>query len=589
MKFSKKLTGVFARIFLTSAAVGALIVGALSLSNYLMLDRIYELNVRRILANSSEMVAAALSAGADAAELSKLCSDFSEREGIRTTIIASDGRVLFDSNADSSAMPNHIGRPEVRKALSGESQIASHFSDTLGISMLYAAVPAFKEKSGAYRYCIRQSIPLHNMRIAKQAFSFEILFTSLVALAASAIFSFLLARSISLPLKSLTETAKRLESGDFSARAESCSITEIGDLSASISSMADELRHRMESLDKRNCELNEIFGNMSECVFICTSDGILLRCNKSCSELFDLSDVALNRPLAENIRNSQIIKAVERTFSEKENYRCNIEIPGSPSKIFSFAGIRLDYKSRVPRALIVLHDVSAFAANEKMRRDFVAGASHELKTPITAIRAAAETMMADERDATKRRFISIVEKEAFRMNALVDDMLLLSKLEFERDMNSQKFEKVNLLSLIGDCIDNNSAIAESSGDSISTECPRDLFVDGDYTLLQIALNNLISNAVKYGGIACSIKVKAHRNPSGKIELSVSDTGSGIPSQDLPRIFERFYRVDKGRSRNCGGTGLGLALVKHVAILHSASVSVESELGKGSVFTLTFNS
>ena len=213
----------------------------------------------------------------------------------------------------------------------------------------------------------------------------------------------------------------------------------------------------------------------------------------------------------------------------------------------------------------------------------MAGASHELKTPITAIKMAAETI-AENFDETARRFVPTIEKEADRMAVLVDEMLLLSRLEFSDAR--ENFAPFDLSAVVKNALSNNENQIELNADTVENTCPSPLKIVGDARLAEIAVGNLVSNAVRYGGRECKISISA-REDEKSVSLTVSDTGAGISEEDLPRVFERFFRVDKGRSRALGGTGLGLALVKHIAILHGGSVSAQSQLGKGSSFTITF--
>ena len=287
------------------------------------------------------------------------------------------------------------------------------------------------------------------------------------------------------------------------------------------------------------------------------------------------------------LRNSKLLSLIDKTFDSHSETSAEIEVGVQPQKTFSVVGTMLPYESRVPRAIFVMHDISYISANESLRREFVAGVSHELKTPITAIGIAAETLEETENPSDRQHFIEVIQKEVERVNVLVDDMLLLSKLDFASNM-TENFGELNLLSVVEEaCISHQNA-AEKAGDKIFVDCDDGFYVKGDFTLLQIAVSNLIGNAIKYGGKGCSIHISGAK-VGDDIALTVSDTGTGIAKEHLGRLFERFYRVDKGRSRALGGTGLGLAIVKHIAMLHGGMVSVKSELGKGSSFTITLKS
>jgi len=580
-------SGVFARIFLSSAAVGLLVVAALAVFNYSLLDRMYLMNVRRSLADSTQLITSAINDGYSVSHISKLCSEFAAKSGTRTTIINAKGDVVFDTNADSANMANHLTRSEVKSALSGTPEYLFHYSKTLGTQMLYYAVPAGKKTEQGYEFCVRQATPVQNMRTAKQVFVMEIAVASIAGAVLSALLSFFIARSISRPLGSLELAAQSYAKGNLDARAETSDIYEIAVLDSSISAMARELKKRIADLNKRNRELDEIFGHMTEAVFICSNDGKLLRANKSCREMFNLRD-GETKGIVEAFRNSKLIGLVERTFTEGRIDE-EIELGDVSQKSFIVAGMTLPEEGEAPRALFVMHDITAMAVNEKMRRDFVAGVSHELKTPITAIRIAVESLADAELPHERERMTFIIEKESRRMNSLVDDMLLLSKIEFQEGTSNDRFDEVNLLVSVEEAASMHENEADKIGDIIKLDCDPDIYIRGDSTLIQIAVSNLIGNAVKYGGRNCKITASTSRAADGSVSLSVSDTGPGISAEHINRIFERFYRVDKGRSRALGGTGLGLAIVKHIALLHSATVSVKSRLGEGSTFTITFKS
>ena len=255
-------------------------------------------------------------------------------------------------------------------------------------------------------------------------------------------------------------------------------------------------------------------------------------------------------------------------------------------KVYALVGSPLPYQAKKERALFVLRDVSDSKRAERMRREFAAGASHELKTPITAVRMSAETICDLDDISQIKHFVRIILRESERMSNLVDDMLLLSRIEFTEKNVRENFSLFPVSAAISEAVSVHESELSAKNDNIQVDCPGALEMRGDFCLIQMAVSNLISNAVKYGGDSCSIRIAARRK-FDDIEISVSDTGPGISAADLPRVFERFFRADKGRSRALGGTGLGLAIVKHIAILHGGGVAVSSTPGSGSIFTITF--
>jgi PAS/PAC sensor signal transduction histidine kinase len=583
---TKKSKSVFFRIFTTSAILGAAIIAVFAVATYGIIDRAYVSNVQRMLDDSAELVAEAIGEEIPLANISKMCARHDAKSGIRTTVIDAEGKVVLDSRADSESMPNHLNRSEVKRALDGELNFATRYSNTLKTRMVYIAVPAGRKTSEGYSYCVRQSIPMTSILSAKKIFVAEILVLSCGAILTAAFFSYLLARRISRPLRELSAAAFSYSSGNFDVPVPYSDITEICRLGATVSAMAKDLKKRISSLYKRNCELDEIFEHMADCVFICSKKGVVKKYNRACAALFGIAENAEKIGVAETFRNSGLIGAIDEIFRDGGEVSREIEI--SPERIFALVGTMLPYESATPRALFVMRDISFSKKNEALRREFVAGVSHELKTPITAIKMAAETLEYSGGDAAaSKRFVKIIAKESERMNTLVDDMLLLSKIEFTKKFDAENFETFSMRSLIDEAVSIHESEALRRGDFVEISCPPELEMRGDFTLAQIAVSNLVGNAVKYGGERVKIRISAERNGKDGVKITVSDTGAGIPPKDIPHIFERFYRVDKGRSRAMGGTGLGLAIVKHVALLHKGGVSVKSELGKGSEFSITF--
>ena len=578
----KSPKSVFVLIFASSSAVGAAIIAAFAVAMYSMMEGDYRKNVERLLSDSARMVAEALNENVSPETLAEICRRYDEYSGVRTTIVGVDGAIVADSRAEKDSMSNHLNRAEIKRALSGETNFIVRYSNTLDAKMLYIAAPAGGKASGLYRYCVRQSVAMRDLVTAERIFSAEILALSAGAVLLAAAFSFMLARKISAPLKRLSAAASECAKGNFDAPVPDSGISEIRGLGESVSAMAENLKNRIESLHKRNCELDEIFEHMADCVFICTRDGFLKKYNKACAELFGLENPGEKLKVAEAFRNSALVSAAEEVFSAAGELRRDIEI--SPNKVYALVGSMLPYSSSNPRALFVMRDVSASKMNESLRREFVAGVSHELKTPITAIKMAAETLEYSNPEESKR-FVSIIQKEADHMDTLVNDMLLLSKIEFTKKFGTENLETFPLRAAIDEAVSIHESEARRRNGSISVECPGDLKIKADFTLLQIAVSNLIGNAVKYGGDGVAVAISAKRDAAGRIVVSVSDTGPGIAPENLPRLFERFYRVDKGRSRAQGGTGLGLAIVKHVAALHGGDVFVRSAVGKGTEFSI----
>ena len=575
----KKITNsIFTRIFLTVLPVCILAIITCAAAAYKALERSVENSALKILSDSVSMLSANVEAGVSLEKLSAILEKYSGASGIRSTVIARDGAIVLDSDADNSAMTNHLDRVEVREAFAGKTYACVRYSQTLRAKFIYVSAPAGRNADSSVRYCVRQSMNLKLLDARKGVFARQIALFAFAAVLVCAGVSFVSARRMSAPLRQLASSASMYAAGNFEASLPHSNVAEIRQLSQSLFSMVRDLKKRINSLYKRNCELDEVLSQMRDCVFICSDDGEVRRYNSRCSDIFKIPDGVKNPRVNGLFRNPKVIAAVEKAFASRETVSAEFD---HYDKSYSLTGIPLPYESKHARALFVIRDVSEERRAEMLRREFVAGASHELKTPITSIKMAAETIADDVSSAP--RFLPVIAKESDRMTSLVDDMLLLSKVEFSDGGNFGKFDLSDSVKM---AISNNESQIISNNDIVKNNCPDGLEIFGDSRLAEIAVGNLVSNAVRYGGEGCRITVDG--GVSGDfVSVSVSDTGMGISPEDLPRVFERFFRADKGRSRALGGTGLGLALVKHIAILHGGSVSAESKLGVGSRFTITF--
>lgn len=579
----KTKTTIFSQIFARSFAASALIIILFAWVSYMILDKAHRRNVENLLQTSADFLAASVEV-LDTAQMENLAQGL-RGEKIRSSLIAHDGKVIFDTDADIVEMSNHANRTEVKQAFAGKKSFVARYSETLKSQMVYYCRPTVQKADGTYKYCVRMAMPLERITFAKKYFAFQIITIAIFAIFVSLTFSFFLAQRISNPIKSLTNSAKELALGNFETRIAASSELEISELGESLAEMARELKARIVSLNKRNCELDEIFEHMSEPVFICASDNTLRKYNKSAADLFNIKGNHIRSNSDAVLRHRKLIDTISKTFASQIEVKDEIEIHDSRERTFAIVGIKLPYQFKTPRALFVMHDISYISQNEKLRREFVSDVSHELKTPITSIKMASETMQTLPLEADAKRFLKIVDKETDRLTGLVNDMLLLSRIEFSESYSDENFQDFKLKGALDEAVSINENEASLKRDSITVSCPDDISFKGDFTLVRLAVSNLISNAVKYSPEACKIEISAKRLSFEKIEISVADTGSGIAQEHLSRIFERFYRVDKGRSRALGGTGLGLAIVKHVALLHSGSVCVESEIGRGSIFTM----
>lgn len=390
------------------------------------------------------------------------------------------------------------------------------------------------------------------------------------------------------PVKAINDMVDALLQGNYKVRAQEGFYTDTGKLQASVNQLAKHLQtlNRQEKMHHR--QLNSVIENMESGVMLIDGQGFVHLVNRKFLELFGREKIDVEEQLYYDVLDQERIyhtvqeaflyeQTVKDSIIHKKNLQSYyIEVIGAP--FFNSSG---DLRGVV----LVFHDITDLKRVEQMRKDFVANVSHELRTPITSIKGFAETILDDEFNDPdlERKFLSIIHKESDRLQTLIQDLLDLSKLEKEAfDLTVQPLMVTELLE---ECIDFARLEADKKSIAIETEIIPDVSIKGDYPLLRQVFLNLIYNAINYTLENGSIHVSLKANESW-IKVSIKDNGIGIPQEALDRIFERFYRVDKARSRNTGGTGLGLAIVKHIVEGHHGFVEVESELNKGSIFTVT---
>ena len=501
----------------------------------------------------------------------------------RVTLIQADGKVLGDSEVSGQALTmleNHRERPEVAAAFSGRTTDNIRFSATTHMRMLYAATPV----TGGSGMVARLSFPLSGVDRAKTHMRALLFGGALVALVAALLMSSAVAVLMSRGLRSLTAIARRMAAGDMLIRSRSESPDEIGELGRTLDHLAENLSRSLRDLRDDRDLLGRILESMREGVLVTDSEHHILLANPSLREMLLLDSDLVGRSTIEVIRNADLHAIVEKALVANEPIAGEIGLGGLKPRRLMVHAARL---SGEPRALvIVLFDVTEMRRLETIRRDFVANVSHELRTPIASIRSAAETLrMAMERDPQAvAQFIDIIERNGRRLGDLVDDLLDLSKVEAKEFRFDP--EALDLAALCEKAVAPFAERASSRHIRLAVEIPDDFAkASGDKIAFDRILTNLVDNALKYSQDGASVVIAA-REAGAKLQVLVSDTGPGIEAKHLPRLFERFYRVDSGRSRDMGGTGLGLSIVKHLVEAMGGEVSVESAPGKGSTFAFT---
>jgi len=521
------------------------------------------------------------------AALQETCREQGRKTGLRLTLVLPSGKVLCDSAEDPAGMENHADRPEVRDALSGRTGRAQRFSFTLGQPALYVAVPMLRD--GAVAGVVRLSVPLSSVDEALRTIRVHLLGAAIVIILLGAAASYLISRRIVQPIEELREGADRFAHGDFAGRLPVPRVVEIAALATSMNEMARQLAGRIATIQEQRNTLESMLEGMAEGVVAVDVEKRVLLLNSAAAEMLGVDPAGVQgRSIQELSRNMQFQAFVARSLGASEPVGEEIAAGEKGALLIRARGASLhDGAGGKIGALIVLNDITQLHRLERVRRDFVANVSHELKTPVTSIAGFVETLLDGALDdrATTERFLEIIRRQAERLNAIVTDLLSLARLEQETGSGRPALEDAHLCSLLSEAIEATRDRAAKKEIRIEQECPEDRSFPAQSLLLSQAVVNLIDNAVTYSEPGSRVLVRGTVSAE-VLSIQVADQGIGIPREHLPRLFERFYRVDKSRSRRLGGTGLGLAIVKHVAQVHGGTVSVESEPGKGSTFTIT---
>jgi two-component system phosphate regulon sensor histidine kinase PhoR len=519
------------------------------------------------------------------AELENYCVNFSGLSKSRITIIAPDGKVLADSLEDPAKMENHSGRVEIAEAMEGRTGRSVRYSPTLHQNMMYVAMPlpaAEGEKTTVLR--IAASVKLIDMTL-REVYK-NIIIAGIIIAIFAILLSIVVSRHISNPILELEKGAANFAKGDFSRKLAVADIDEIGELAGSMNYMADELNRRMrEILEQRNRQ-NAILSSMMEGVIAVDAEGRLIGMNRSAAALLKAPDACEGRFFQEVVRNAALQNFIDAVLSEKQTVEKELSFFDSEQHHLYVRGTVLnDPEGGCIGALLVMNDITRLKKLENLRSEFVANVSHEIKTPLTAIKASVETLL--DTDAGKEetaQLLKIIGRHTERLTSIVDDILSLSKLENEKQRDAGEFSETLLENVIEAALADCREKAEQKQISFVVNCNKSIVGVMNSSLIEQALVNLIDNAIKYSEPGSSVEIGSSRE-NGKIMLSVQDHGCGISEKHLSRVFERFYRVDKARSRKLGGTGLGLSIVKHIANVHGGKVEVESAVGKGSKFTI----
>jgi two-component system phosphate regulon sensor histidine kinase PhoR len=535
--------------------------------------------------------------GFDSARTRSIVKDLSKSLNARITLIRNDGKVVADSNANPTTMENHANRPEIKEAILGRTGISERFSKTLGYNMLYVAIPFKVQQSsaGVIRVAVPQSDVDHALKNINYMM-FAIIVASMLLIIVTSNF---ISRSITVPLTRMKTMAERMSNDDLEQELPINSHDEIADLSKSLNSLAAQLKNRIEELRSEQAKAELILNNMTEGVILLDSDYKIILANPAAENIFEINEPAITGiKIREAIPVHDFTPLLNEAVLSNKEVADEFEFSAASSKNIRVLILPIADKSGEEtgeeRALIVVRDTTRAKQIERVRKDFVANVSHELKTPLTGLKLLSETLkrsVDDEDKKATKNFVEKLDKELTRIISMVRELIDLSKLESNPDVQSKEW--VNLGELVYEIGNSFNELAQSKNLNLvldiqpasrPTEIP---LVYGYRNQLQTLARNLIDNAIRYTTSDGRIDVKV-KHDTRTVDLVVSDTGIGLAAREIPRIFERFYRVDKARSRETGGTGLGLSIVKHISENHDATLSVNSKLGVGSTFSVRFN-
>lgn len=512
-----------------------------------------------------------------------------ELTGARVTFIRKDGKVLGDSDSDPNSMDNHLDRSEVKQAKAEGTGRAIRYSDTIRQNMLYVAMAANPESADSD--LIRLSYSLASVEGSVNKLWTVLIAGLLLLFLLAAAVSYRVALGLTRPLEQITRAARRIKAMDYEVRVDIRSRDEIGDLGAAVNSMAEGLQVQMNRIQQNETQLYSVLDNMASGVVMISPEGRMVLLNRRAEEVLGFEHREMvGRHFSEAKQQYELSQLIQQALGKQE--------PLHEEITFYFPEERLLELNLVPvyqsdgsygGVLLVLQDVSAIRRLERMRSEFVANVSHELKTPVTAIKGFAETLLggAVHDPVMSQQFMQIIYDESERLNRLIGDILELSKVESRRV--PLQMSPVDLSAFLNRSIAVMDQEAAKKSISLEASIPGGLFLEADEDRLRQIIVNLLQNGINYtpegGHVSIAAAVALREDGVEVVRIRISDTGIGIPKKDLPRIFERFYRVDKARSRVSGGTGLGLSIVKHLVELHKGTISVDSTLGVGTVFTL----
>jgi two-component system, OmpR family, phosphate regulon sensor histidine kinase PhoR len=577
--------GIRSKLFLMSLAL----VGIAVIATEAYLSRALEKQLRDRIASDlvvrarlvAERFASTVLRLDDMQAVDGLADEIGRISGGRITLVRPDGGVSGDSEVSTEQlgrMENHAARPEIMEALAHGHGLSVRYSTTIGRNMMYVAVPVVR--AGQTIATARVALPLTEIDAAISRMRRSLAVGALFALGIAVVISLWGAQLTSRKLLRVAGVARKMAAGDLTPRARLAGADEIVAVGQALDQLAESLSRTMGELRGERDLLDRVLSSMNEGVLVVGGDGRIVLMNPALRAMLLIGQEAIGKSVLQVVRNADLNQLIG-TAANGEDAELELDIGGlRPRRVLVRATNLHDTPGGV---LAVFVDVTELRRLETVRRDFVANASHELRSPLTAIRAAAETLTVDNDAETARRFAELIQKNADRLANLVDDLLDLSRIE-SRELNLQ-LEPLDVAVVAERVLAQHAHRAHLKRIALTQDLADAPPVRADRRALEHVLGNLVDNAVKYCPTGAAVHVNAGTE-NGFVRVSVTDTGHGIAPEHLSRLFERFYRVDAGRSRELGGTGLGLSIVKHLVEAMGGSASVASSVGSGSTFSFT---
>jgi two-component system phosphate regulon sensor histidine kinase PhoR len=526
----------------------------------------------------------------DFGEVQRESQKLGDESSTRITIILPSGKIIGDNKKDPATMDNHKDRPEISQAIRSGKGLSTRYGHTLKIDSMYFAMPIMAQ--GAIIGVMRTSTPLYTLQNALWSIYYKVSIGFFILIIITAFASWWMSKALVRPLEIIKVQAQQLAKGDFSSRVQLSKndSRESEQLGEAFNEIAIQLNQRIETILNQRNEQEAVFSSMVEGVIAVDNSKNILRINQAAYNILKISEKNIEGVKLKNvIENTELHNLILFALQQDEPAGQEIIIHNDAEHeqvLFAQSAPLLDVHKNKCGTLVVFNDRTKLKEFELQRKEFVANVSHELRTPLTAIQGLSETLIEFPNLVQEKRahFIGVIHTHSIRLESIIENLLTLSKIEKETEIDEIDLVDESITLALSNAIFLCKDKALKRNIDIILNNAEDISFKHNSSLIEQAIINLLNNAIKYSDGNSQIKITVVKQFSD-IKISVADQGSGIPEEHLSRLFERFYRVDKARSRQLGGTGLGLSIVKHIALAHKGAVTVSSEIDKGSIFTL----